>query len=72
LIEFTAADFSRLMIILQKLVKESRTIFIDEILNITGWERFIRRIHGEEDKIYLTGSNARFVSSEIGTHLTGR
>lgn len=72
LIEFSAADFSRLMVIFQKIVKESRTIFIDEIQNIPGWERFIRRIHDEGYKIYLTGSNARLLSSELGTHLTGR
>jgi len=72
LIDFTAADFSRLMIIFQKVAKDIRAIFIDEIQNVPGWERFIRRIHDEGYKIYLTGSNARLLSSELGTHLTGR
>ena len=54
------------------LPKNMRIIFIDEIQNIEGWERFIRRIHDEEYKIFITGSNANLLSSELGTHLTGR
>ena len=55
----------------QKLYPSS-VIFIDEIQNIAGWERFVRRIHDEGYKIFLTGSNARLLSSELATHLTGR
>jgi hypothetical protein len=71
LIDFSVKDFQNLMIIFQKLYP-ARVIFIDEIQNIIGWERFIRRIHDEGYKIFLTGSNARLLSSELTTHLTGR
>jgi hypothetical protein len=50
----------------------ANTIFIDEIQNITGWERFVRRIFDENFKIFITGSNAKLLSSELATHLTGR
>ncbi len=35
-------------------------------------ERFIRRLYEQGNKIYITGSNAKLLSKELGTHLTGR
>ena len=52
--------------------KKSKFLFFDDIKNIEGWERFIRRIFDEEYKIFITGSNAKLLSSELATHLTGR
>jgi predicted AAA+ superfamily ATPase len=36
------------------------------------WERFVRRLHDEKKKVFITGSNASMLSKELGTHLTGR
>ena len=47
-------------------------IFFDEIQNIKGWEKFINRIYEQGIKIFVTGSNANLLSSEISTSLTGR
>lgn len=71
LIDFAVDDFKNLMVVFQKLYP-SKVIFIDEIQNVAGWERFVRRVHDEGYKIFLTGSNAKLLSSELGTHLTGR
>ncbi|MBI4023889.1 MAG: ATP-binding protein [Verrucomicrobia bacterium] len=71
LIDFTVADFSDLMVIFQKQYP-ARFFLADEIQNVPGWERFIRRLHDEGYKVFLTGSNARLLSSEMATHLTGR
>lgn len=68
---FTIEDFQELMIVFQKLYP-SKVIFLDEIQNVQGWERFIRRIYEEGYKIFITGSNAKLLSSELATHLTGR
>lgn len=47
--------------------------FFDEIQNIRGWEKFIRRIYDTETKnIFISGSNSAFLSSEIATSLRGR
>lgn len=48
------------------------TFFLDEIQNIPGWERFLSRMYENGYKIYVTGSNARLLSSEIASALTGR
>lgn len=71
LIDFTVKDFDGLMTAFQKQYP-AKTVFLDEVQNIAQWERFIRRIHDEGYKIFLTGSNARLLSSELATHLTGR
>ncbi|HBA52916.1 MAG TPA: ATPase [Syntrophorhabdus aromaticivorans] len=45
----------------------------DEIQNIDGWEKFVRRIYDSITKnIFITGSNSKFLSSEIATSLRGR
>jgi predicted AAA+ superfamily ATPase len=48
-------------------------LFLDEIQNVPGWERWLNRLYEfEEVKIFVTGSNAAMLSSEIATALTGR
>ncbi|MBI5222570.1 MAG: ATP-binding protein [Candidatus Magasanikbacteria bacterium] len=71
LINFTVDDFSNLMIAFKK-SRKANVIFIDEAQNVIGWERFARRLYEEGYKIFITGSNAKLLSSELGTHLTGR
>lgn len=47
--------------------------FLDEIQNIEGWEKWVNRLYEFEDvKIFVTGSNAAMLGSEISTALTGR
>ncbi len=48
-------------------------LFFDEIQNVAGWEKFVRRVYDTLTKhIFITGSNAKFLSSEIATSLRGR
>lgn len=61
-----------MMEILMELYGEQHICYFDEIQNIEGWERFVRRLHNEGYKVYITGSNANLLSRELGTHLTGR
>ncbi|OGT42153.1 MAG: hypothetical protein A3F13_04970 [Gammaproteobacteria bacterium RIFCSPHIGHO2_12_FULL_40_19] len=72
LVNFTVDDFQILLELFIELIGPAKIVFFDEIQNISGWERFIRRLHDQDYKIYLTGSNARLFSRELGTHLTGR
>ena len=71
LLKFSVEDFDSLLILWKKLYK-SKTIILDEIQNVKNWERFIRRIYDEDYKIILTGSNAKLLSGDLSTHLTGR
>ena len=48
-------------------------VFLDEIQDVPGWEEVVRRLYSREDTdVYITGSNARLLSGELATHLTGR
>ncbi len=48
-------------------------LFLDEVQNIEGWERYIRRIYDTENvQIFITGSSSKLLSSEIATSLRGR
>ena len=47
--------------------------FFDEIQEVEGWEKFARRIHESiSRKIFLTGSSAKLMGSEIASSLRGR
>lgn len=72
LVNFTIYDFQLLYETFIELYGEQKTFYFDEIQNIKGWERFVRRLHDYGNKIYITGSNASMLSRELGTHLTGR
>jgi len=47
-------------------------LFLDEIQNIANWEKFVNRMYEQGIKVFVTGSNAKLLSSEISTSLTGR
>ena len=46
-------------------------IYLDEIQNITGWEKFARRLAESKHHVMITGSNAKMLSKEITTTLGG-
>lgn len=47
--------------------------FLDEIQEVPNWEKFVRRIHDQENcRIYLTGSSSKLLSRELATSLRGR
>ncbi len=47
-------------------------LFLDEIQNVENWEKFARRLANEKYRVYITGSNAKMLSSEVATTLGGR
>ena len=47
-------------------------LFLDEIQNVVGWEKFVRRIADMKYRIHITGSNSKMLSSEIASTLGGR
>ena len=53
--------------------KKKNYVMIDEIQNVDKFEKAIDSLYLKENvDIYLTGSNAKFLSSEIATILSGR
>jgi len=46
--------------------------FLDEIQIVDGWEKFVRRLADTGYRVFVTGSNAKMLSSEVATTLGGR
>ena len=72
LLNFSVQDFQLLYEVFIEYFGNQKTFYFDEIQNIKGWERFVRRLHDDGNKVFITGSNASMLSRELGTHLTGR
>lgn len=47
-------------------------LFLDEIQNVSGWEKFVRTALDQNVKVYLTGSSSKLLSKEIATAMRGR
>ena len=53
--------------------KDKIWLFVDEIQNVDGWEKWIRRMYDSgKYNIFVTGSSSKFLSAEISTSLSGR
>jgi uncharacterized protein len=54
-------------------IKDKKYLFVDEIQEIESWEKAITSLFSEGDfDLYITGSNAHLLSSEISTLISGR
>lgn len=47
-------------------------LVLDEIQDVDGWYLFVNRLLRTSLNIFITGSNAKLLSGELATHLTGR
>lgn len=72
LTDFTTSDFNLLLECHAEMSSKRPTLFLDEIQNIAGWEKFARRLADTRHRVYITGSNAKMLSHEIMTTLGGR
>ena len=69
---FASEDFELILECHAEMYERRPMLFLDEIQNIEGWEKFARRIADSKYKAWITGSNAKMLSSEIMTTLGGR
>jgi hypothetical protein len=52
---------------------QHKYLFLDEVQNVTGWERWVRRIGDTEDiEVFVTGSSSRLLTRDLATALRGR
>ena len=72
-LDFKVSDFDKLLEAYYELYpSEKPVLFLDEIQNIDGWQNFCRRVADQKFRIFITGSNAKMLSSDIVTTLGGR
>lgn len=70
--DFNLKDFNDIVQVQSELSEKKGYYFFDEIQNIEGWEMFARRLADSGERVYITGSNARMLSSDIEAKLGGR
>ena len=70
--EFTVNDFNDILSVQAEMSDKKGWFFLDEIQNIDGWEKFARRLADSKEHVFITGSNAKMLSSEIENRLGGR
>ena len=70
--ELETKDLDNVLQTLYKIYGKFEYLFLDEIQNIDGWPLFVNRLLRQRIHIIITGSNAKLLSTELATHLTGR
>lgn len=70
LANFEFNDFKALDLVLDEL--GARNVILDEIQEVAGWERYVASLLLKRRRVLVTGSNAKMLSRELGTKLTGR
>lgn len=68
----TLADLDIIKSAYEEMFDTQPVFFFDEIQIVEGWEKFARRLADQKYRVYITGSNAKMLSSEISTTLGGR
>jgi predicted AAA+ superfamily ATPase len=69
---FSIEDLDRIKVCYEEMYDSKPIFFLDEIQLIDQWEKFARRLADQGYRVYVTGSNAKMLSSEIATTLGGR
>ncbi|MFW5700547.1 MAG: ATP-binding protein [Cyclobacteriaceae bacterium] len=72
LLEFLVSDFDLIIESYMELYNQKPVLFFDEIQNVKGWEKFVRRLADAQYLVYITGSNATMLSREMASTLGGR
>lgn len=70
--DMQTSDLNTVLEVLYKIYGDFKYLFLDEIQNIEGWHLFVNRLLRQRMHIIVTGSNAKLLSGELATHLTGR
>lgn len=72
LVNLTVEDLDLIKVCYEELYAHRPIFFLDEIQIVEHWEKFARRLADLKYRVYITGSNAKMLSSEIATTLGGR
>ena len=72
LLEMQTADLNRILEVHQMMSETKPFLFLDEIQNINGWEKFARRLAETKYTVLVTGSNAKMLSQDVATTLGGK
>ncbi len=73
LMNLKSSDLNTILSCIYQLYGQDINYFLlDEMQNVEGWHLFVNRLLRNNIRVFVTGSNAHLLSSELATHLTGR
>lgn len=72
LADFSKEHFDLILDAYYEMKEKKPVLFLDEIQNIEGWNRFVRRLADNDYKVIVTGSNSEMLSRKIAEKLGGR
>jgi len=72
LYDLKAEQLNDVLEVLYKIYGDFNYLFLDEIQNVDGWHLFVNRMLRRKMHVIITGSNAKLLSGELATHLSGR
>ncbi len=65
-------DEDLVMSALDKVYPSYQFLLLDEVQNLDGWDLWVAKLYRRGINLIITGSNAKMLSSEMATVLTGR
>ena len=72
LLEMQTDDLNKILGVHQIISDKQPILFLDEIQNIAGWDKFARRLSEGKYIVFITGSNAKMLSQDVATTLGGK
>ena len=67
LIGMTAADLNLILEVHAEMSTDRPMLFLDEIQNIDGWDKFVRRLADNKYRAYVTGAMLKILSQDVAT-----
>lgn len=65
-------DENLVMLLLDEVYPSYQYIMLDEVQNLDGWDLWVSSLYRMGKNLVITGSNAKMLSSEMATVLTGK
>lgn len=72
LAKMTADDLDSILQTVYEVYGDVSHFLFDEIQNVEGWHLFVNRLLRNGKHVVITGSNAKLLTGDLATHLTGR
>lgn len=69
---FSSEDFNLILECHQEMYGKRPMLFLDEMQNVDGWQKFAHNLADKKYHVFITGSNAKMLSKEIMSALGGR
>ena len=72
LFDLSVRDFANFLTLMDEIAPKDAAVFLDEVQEVSSWQRLVRTVLDRGRVVCITGSNASLLGKELGAKLTGR